>query len=182
LKGAVLKGTGKLRAKNDKHNYSFARCLNICFLKLKLFDETNHAGLKIINSLRDAAAHDVLELNEGVLAHFYIMAVLIFQDILGRVSVEKFSKRVFARKILSKSAPPKDFNFYLRNDFSTAKKMLKQGKKRRQAALIKLRPYVIVENDLREAAGKRTAISEDSVIKKVMEGKGIEEVFPYSIS
>ena len=182
LKGAVLKGTGKLRAKNDKHNYSFAKCLNICFLKLKLLDGASHAGLKIINSLRDAAAHDLLELNEGVLAHFYVMAVIIFQEILSKVSTAKRAKRIPVKKILIKSRPLSDFRFFMEKDFSAAKKMLRLGKKRRQEVLIKLRPYVIVENDLREVAGKRTAISEDLVIKKIMAEKGMEEVFLHSIS
>jgi hypothetical protein len=180
LKAAVLKKTGRLRAKGEKHNYSFAKCLGICFLKLELFNETSLAGLKIINSLRDAAVHDTLQLNEGILAHFYVMAVIIFHDILKRVSAAKqIERRIPLKKILIESRPAEEFNFYVRKDFAAAKKMLKLSKKRAEEALIKLRPYLIVENELRETAEGRAALSEALVIKMILRGKTMENVLPF---
>src|SRR5437870_1977768 len=67
LKGIVLEKTGRIRGKREKYNYGFEKCLSICETQLSVIDKDESLVLRNLNGFRDAAAHDLVLISEGLL-------------------------------------------------------------------------------------------------------------------
>jgi hypothetical protein len=91
LKGVVLEKTGRIRAKREKYNYGLKKCLEICETQLNALDKDEALVLKNLSGFRDAAAHDIVDMSEGLLYGHAQSAIQIFGAIL---------KRVFNRELL----------------------------------------------------------------------------------
>jgi hypothetical protein len=85
LKAIVFEKTGRIRAKHDKMNYQFKKCIALCQTQLSVLDENEALSLNNLNGFRDAAAHDLVEISEGLPYPHVEQAVLIFGALLKRV-------------------------------------------------------------------------------------------------
>lgn len=77
LKSIVFEKTGRIRAKRDKYNYGFEKSMAVCQTQLNILDQNEALSLKNLNGFRDAAAHDLVEISEGLLYAHIEQAVLI---------------------------------------------------------------------------------------------------------
>jgi len=179
LKAIVLEKTGKLRLKTEKYNYGFEKCLNICFSQLDLIDEDAHITLKNINSFRDAAAHDLLEMSEGLLYYYSLSAITIFRELLKTIFGIKLETYLPNRILPITAKPPKDLNFLIEDDLEEAKKLLVPRKRRQEEALAKIRPYTIIENNLREIKDKKSMVKDKTIARKLKKGIDWKKALPF---
>lgn len=63
LKAAILHKGGKIREPYERETIGFAKCVRKCLndAEVKFLSEEEALTLQIINSLRDAAQHDVVD-------------------------------------------------------------------------------------------------------------------------
>lgn len=179
LKAIVLQRTGKLRAKSDKYNYGFEKCLNICFSQLEVIDEDIHMTLKNINAFRDAAAHDILEISEGLLYYYTLSGITIFRELLKTIFAKNLVSYLPNRILPITAKPPKGFNFLIEDDLEEAKKLLAPRKRRQEEALAKIRPYAIIENNLREIKNKKTTVRDKAIANKLKKGIDWRKILPF---
>ena len=106
--------------------------------------------LKNLNGFRDAAMHDLVDISEGLLYSHAQSAIQIYAVILKKAFSQNLSD-VLPRRILPISAGmPTDIGMIVGDDMASAKSLLSGKKRREEEAEAKLRPYEIIERNIRE--------------------------------
>lgn len=171
LKAVVFEKTGRLHAKHDKYNYGFEKCVALCQTQLGVLDENEALSLKNLNGFRDAAAHDLVDISEGLLYAHVEQAVLIFGVLLKRVFTKELAAWLPRRIFPLSTSLPKEITAIIEDDMAAISVMLSKGHRREDDAEARLRPYQIMEKNIREnqdAAGKEPSPGE--LVRKVKKG------------
>jgi hypothetical protein len=172
LKAVVFAKTGKIKSAGDKFNYAFEKCLNICQSQLTLVDADQALVLKNLNGFRDAAMHDLVDISEGLLYSHAQSAIQIYAVILKKAFSQNLSD-VLPRRILPISAGmPTDIGMIVGDDMASAKSLLSGKKRREEEAEAKLRPYEIIERNIREVQGVTgEQFSLQTIVKRLKSGE-----------
>jgi len=153
LKAVLLEKTGRVRSPRQKFNYGFEKCLNIVQTQLGLIDKDEALVLQNLNGFRDAAAHDLVEISEGLLYGHAQSAIQIFAALLKKVFSQDLG-RVLPRRVLPLSTvAPTDINAIVAEDMAAVMAMLGHKKRREDEAEARLRPYQVVEKNIRSVQG-----------------------------
>src|SRR6266850_876751 len=83
LKAIVLEKTGRIRGPRERYNYGYEKCIGICESQLHALNKDEALVLRNLNGFRAAAAHDVVEISEGLLYGHAQSAVQIFAPLLN---------------------------------------------------------------------------------------------------
>jgi hypothetical protein len=134
--------------------------------------------MQIVNSLRDAAQHDVVELSEQELYMYSQAGITVYRDFLKRVFTRKLADYMPARVLPVSSEPPRDLHAMVDADFEEIKALLKPGRRRRVQAKAKLKALAIVEASLEGVRSQPSELEVDRLVKKVRTGAKWQDVFP----
>ena len=87
LKAAIVDRRGRIRERRAKQTIGFDHCLrkSLTDANVKCLEPERALTLKIINGLRDAAQHYILEISEEELYLQAQAGVTLFKDVLGKV-------------------------------------------------------------------------------------------------
>jgi hypothetical protein len=171
LKAVVFEKTGRIRAKNDKYNYGFEKCVGVCQTQLNVLDENEALSLKNLNGFRDAAAHDLVEISEGLLYAHIEQAVLIFGALLKRVFNKELARWLPRRILPLSTSLPREITAIVEEDMAAISSMLSKGHRQGDDAEARLRPYEVMEKNIRESQGGE--VKEPSaarLVRKVKKG------------
>jgi hypothetical protein len=151
FKAIILHRGGQIREPRAKQTIGFDASVRkgLSDARLKFLDEKQALTVQIINSLRDAAQHHVLDISEP---HLYIQAqagLSLFRDIMKAVFGDDLSKFLPARVLPLSTTPPIDLATLFDMEAREIRKLLAPGSRRRTEAEAKLRSLAIVENALR---------------------------------
>ncbi|MGE0679916.1 MAG: DUF3644 domain-containing protein [Candidatus Binatia bacterium] len=132
LKAAILHKGGKIREPYAKETIGFDKCVRKCLTdaKVKCLKEEEGLTIQIINSLRDAAQHDIVELSEQELYMYSQAGVTLYKDLLKRVFDEKLADYLPERVLPVSTEPPRDLHSMVEADFSEIRKLLKPHSRR----------------------------------------------------
>lgn len=180
LKAAILHKGGKIREPYEKETIGFAKCVRKCLddAGAKFLSEEEALTLQIINSLRDAAQHDVIDLSEQEMYLHCQAGVTVFRDLLVRVFGERLSDRVPDRVLPISANPPKDLHSLIEADFRTICDQLKRYSRSQVEAKAKLKSLAIVESSLAGVRSQPSELEVNALARKVQEGKSWQEIFP----
>ncbi|MDN8082561.1 hypothetical protein QZN30_24675 [Burkholderia multivorans] len=180
LKAAILHKGGKIREPYEKETIGFGKCVRKCLddAEVKFLSVDEALTLQIINSLRDAAQHDIVELSEQELYLHSQSGVTVFRDILVRVFNEKLGDHVPDRVLPISPNPPRDLHAMIEADFKTISAQLKRYSRDQVEAKAKLKALAIIEASLSGIRSQPSELEVNSLAKKVKEGKGWKELFP----
>jgi uncharacterized protein YutE (UPF0331/DUF86 family) len=177
-KAVVLEKTGRIRAKREKFNYSFEKCLNIIQSQINLIDEDEALILKNLNGFRDAAAHDLVDISEGLLYGHAQSAVKLFTTILKKVFRKDITDALPRRILPISTVPPSDINALIAQDMACIVAMLGSGKRREDEAEAKLHPYEIIEKNIRSIQDITDKVPPTSRILNGLKTRDWKTVFP----
>jgi Domain of unknown function (DUF3644) len=168
LKGILLEKTGRIRAQREKFNYGFDKCVNVCESQLSLMDKDEAVILRNLNGFRYAAAHDVVDISEGLLYAHAQSAVQIFGTLLKK-AFNKDLARLLPRRVLPLSTSiPTDIHTVIDENMSTVKSLLGSRRRREDEAEAKLRPYEVIEKNIRALQGiPDTTVSAGKMLRKI---------------
>ena len=171
LKGIILEKTGRIRGQREKFNYSFDKCVNVCESQLSLIDKDETIILRNLNGFRDAAAHDVVDISEGLLYAHAQSAVQIFGTLLKK-AFNKDLARLLPRRVLPLSTSiPTEINTVIAEDMAAVKSLLGSRRRREDEAEAKLRPYEVIEKNIRAQQGvSDTTVSAGKMLRKIKTG------------
>jgi hypothetical protein len=180
LKSAILHKGGKIREPYEKETIGFAKCVRKCLddATVKFLSEEEALTLQIINSLRDAAQHDVVELSEQDMYLHCQAGVTVFRDLLSRVFSEKLSNRVPDRVLPISASPPKDLHSMIEADFKLITEQLKKYSRYQVEAKAKLKALAIIESSLAGIRSQPSELEVNALARKVRLGKSWQEIFP----
>ena len=87
LKACILERGGKIREKRAKETIGFDKCVRKCLSEddIKCLTSEQAITIQIINSLRDAAQHYILEISEQQLYLHTQTGLTLYRDILSTV-------------------------------------------------------------------------------------------------
>ena len=114
--------------------------------KVKSLKEEQVLQLQVLNNLRDAAQHYLIDLSEQ---HLYIHALAgltLFRDLLRVVFEKKLNAQLTPRVLPISTTPPTDLATIFEQEAKEFQKLLGPGKRRRMEAIAKLRGLVIVDD------------------------------------
>jgi hypothetical protein len=180
LKAAILHKGGKIREPYGRETIGFDKCVRKCLTDAKVTCISEEEGLSMqnINSLRDAAQHDIVELSEQELYMYSQAGVTVYRDILERVFNEKLSSHLPARVLPVSTDPPKDLHTMIDADFADIRALLQPNRRRQIEAKAKLKALAIVEASLQGVRSQPGDSEVNLLARKVQSGTEWQEIFP----
>lgn len=180
MKSAILHKGGRIRERYEHETIGFEKCVQKCIAdaKVKCLSEEEGLTIQIINSFRDAAQHDIVELSEQELYLYSRAGVTLFKDLMMRVFQHDLRDYLPERVLPISTMPPRDLHSMIEVDFEDIKKLVAPGHRRQIAAKAKLKALAIVEASL---GGQRSQPSDHEVTKLVQavrSGLAWNQIFP----
>jgi hypothetical protein len=180
LKAAILHKGEKIREPYARETIGFDKCVRKCLTdaKVKCLKEEEGLTVQIINSLRDAAQHDIVELSEQELYMYSQAGVTLYKDFLRRVFDEKLSDHLPERVLPISIEPPRDLHSMVEAEFSEIQKLLKPHSRRQLEAKAKLKALAIVESSLEGVRSQPSEMEVNKLVRQVQSGKTWQDIFP----
>jgi hypothetical protein len=150
FKAIILHRGGRIREPRSQQTIGFDACVRkgLSEPKIKFLNANQALTVQIINSLRDAAQHHILDISEQ---HLYIQAqagLSLFRDTVKSVFGEEVHAYLPIRALPLSTTPPTSLAALFDMEAAEIKKLLSPGIRRRTEAEAKLRSLAIVENSL----------------------------------
>lgn len=173
FKAIILHRGGRIREPRATQTIGFDTSVRKGLSDSKVKFLTDHQALTVqmINSLRDAAQHHILDISE---AHLYIQAqagLSLFRDLFKSVFDEELQAHLPPRVLPLSTSPPTDLTTLFDNETSEIKKLLTPGNRRRTEADARLRSLAIVEHSLRGTKTQPRAVELRRIASELSLGK-----------
>lgn len=180
LKAVILHRGGKIREPYEKENIGFEKCVRKCISdkKIKCMTEEQGLTIQIINSFRDAAQHDIVEVSEQELYMYSQAGVTLFKDILLDVFDEDLKNHMPERVLPVSTQPPRDLHAMIDADFTLIKDLVKPKSRRLIEAKTKLKALAIVEASLEGIRSQPSDFEINKLIKEIKTGRTWQQIFP----
>lgn len=178
LKGAIYQKRGSIFDKKDGVSYRFDRCLGIARGDLQILDDDQVLTLATLDSLRDCATHNLLDLSEQALYVHAQAAVIVFDRLLTDAFGERLADHLPERVLPVSTNPPHDMLAFMDSEFSQVRSLLAPGKRRTAEARGTLRHLMMMESNI---AGDGTVPSDrqvNEVARRVQCGDTWQAIFP----
>jgi hypothetical protein len=180
LKATIVHKGGRIRAPRSRETIGFDTCVRRCVSdsQTKCLTEEEALTIQILNSLRDAAQHYVVDISEQQLYTYVQSGLTLFDKILRGVFAKKLTDFLPERVLPVSSNPPTDFGTLMDVEIEDIKRLVAPGARKRFQAKAKLRSLAIIEASL---GGSRTQPSEaelEKLAKRVRRGEPWHRLFP----
>jgi hypothetical protein len=180
LKAIILHKGGRIREAYAKETIGHEKCVRRCISqpKLKCLSEEQGLTIQIINSLRDAAQHDIVELLEQELYMYSQAGVTLFRDLLRQEFGEELTAYMPERVLPVSTEPPRNLHAMVEADFKEIQTLLKPKSRRQIEAKSKLKSLAIVEASLDGIRSQPGEFELRKMVRDVKDGKSWQEIFP----
>lgn len=180
LKAAIICKGGKIRKRRAKETIGFDACVRKCLsdAQVKCLTEEQTITIQIINSLRDAAQHYLLDISEQQLYIYTQGGMTLYDQLLQSAFSESLREHLPHRVLPISTDPPKDLATVINAEFDDIKALLAPGSRRQLDAQAKLRALEIIEESL---GGSRAQPGEPELrrlLREIRVGKTWQELFP----
>lgn len=181
LKAAILARGGRIRDPGEKNTIGFDACVRRALSTgdIKFLTKEQALTLQVINGLRDAAQHHLVDISE---AHLYLQAqsgMTLYRDLLKLVFKENLRELLPERVMPVATIAPLDPLSLFVEEIKEVAKLLAPGRRRRAEATARLRALAIVDGAMR---GERLQPSEallGKLSRQIAEGKtDLHGLFP----
>ncbi len=180
LKAIILHKGGKIREPFAKETIGHEKCVRKCLTeeKVKCLNEEQGLTIQIINSFRDAAQHDLVELSEQELYMYSQAGLTLYRDLIKSEFKENLKNYLPERVLPISVEQPKDLHTMIDAGFAEVRELLKPRSRRQIEAKAKLKSLAIVEASLEGIRSQPSEIEMRKLVKEVQSGKNWKEIFP----
>jgi hypothetical protein len=180
LKAVIVHRGGKIRERRAKETIGFDSCVRKCVSdpRLKCLSEEEAITIQVINSLRDAAQHYLLEISEQQLYIYTQGGLTLYNTVLETVFREPLKKHLPNRVLPPSTDPPKDLGTVITAEFRDIKSLLAPGSRKRLDAQARLRTLQIVEESLGGSCSQPGEPELRRLAKEISKGKSWQAIFP----
>jgi len=150
LKAIIVHKGGRIREPRAKETIGFDACVRKCVsdAQIRCLSEEEALTIQIINSLRDAAQHYIVDMSEQQLYTYTQSGLTLFDKLLQDVFGKKLTDYLPDRVLPVSSNPPTDFGTLMEIEFEDIKRLVAPKSRKRFQARAKLRSFAIVEASL----------------------------------
>lgn len=180
LKASLVHRGGRIREPHAKETIGFDRCVRKCLSDegVKCLTGEQAITIQLLNSLRDAAQHYLLDVSEQQIYIYVQAAVSIFGDLLEAVFSEELAAHMPERVVPICTSAPVDLHTTISAEFREVKRLVEPGSRRRLQAMAKLRTLAIVESSIRGIRSQPADGELQRLVKDVRSGKSWRALFP----
>lgn len=180
LKAAILHKNGRIRESRAKETIGFDKCVRKCLSEkeVECLDDDQALTLQIINSLRDAAQHHLLDVSEQQLYMYAQAGVTLFDSILQDVFEQRLREHLPARVLPVSTEPPTDIALLIDKEFAQIKKLVAPKSRKRLEARARLRSLAVIEAALSGQRSQPAKAELDRMIREIQKGKKWTDLFP----
>lgn len=180
LKAAILHRGGRIKKRREGQTIGFDKCVNTSLLepKVKFLSPEQATTLRIVNGMRDAAEHHLVELSENELYAYVQSGVTLFGDALHEVFGRSLTDFLPTRVLPVSTSPPKNLHFVIDEKFDLVKELLRPGRRSRLRVRATLRSLALVDYAVRENPNQPTDLELDEIAKSAAAGRPWQEIFP----
>jgi len=180
LKAAIVHKGGKIREKKAKETIGFDHCVRKCLsdAQVKCLNEEQALAIRLINNLRDAATHYLLDITEE---QFYLhvqSGVTVFREILNKVFQKNLSNYLPSRVLPISTKTPRDLYFLIDEQVEEIKRLLNFPKRKLSLARNKLRPIAIMENSVKGDSTQPSERDLNKMLENLAEENDWQSIFP----
>jgi len=180
LKAAIVHKGGQIRQPRAKETIGFDSCVRKCVSEadVKCLTEEEALTIQIINSLRDAAQHYIVDVSEKQLYLYAQAGLTLFGKILREVFRQKLADYLPQRVLPVSTSPPKDFEAIINVEFEDIKQLVAPGSRKRLQARAKLRSLAIIEASLSGIRSQPGESELGGLVGRIIDGEGWPDLFP----
>src|ERR1051326_8416364 len=181
FKATILHRGGRVREPRAQPTIGFDAAVRkgLSDAKVKFLADNQALTVQMINSLRDAAQHHLLDISEQLLYMQAQAGLSLFRDVFKTVFGEQLHDHLPARVLPLSTTPPTDLATLFDNETREIKKLLAPGVRRHTEAEAKLRSLAIVEKSLNGEKVQPSVGELQRLAKEVAAGKKAwNEIFP----
>ena len=180
LKAAIVHRGGQIREPKAKETIGFDKCVRKCLSEepVRCLSEDEALTIQIINSLRDAAQHYILEVSEQQLYLYCQAGVTLFGALLNKVFGQTLADYLPERVLPVTTSPPKNLGALIEAEFKDIKDLVRPGARRRLQARARLKSLVVIEASLEGTRSQPSESELDRLLAKISQGKSWQDLFP----
>jgi hypothetical protein len=151
MKAAIVERGGRIRDRRATQTIGFDACVRkgLSDEKVKFLDEEQALTIQMLNALRDAAEHYLVELSEQQLYVQAQAALTLFADILENVFGERLSDHLPERVLPLTTTPPKDLGAMVGDEVELIRALIKPGLRKRVEARARVKSLAIMDAAIR---------------------------------
>ena len=180
MKSAILHSGGSIRDEAESNTIGYSLCVgrSLSDGTIRYLTEEQAQLLRIINGLRDAEQHHLLDISEAQLYVHIQSGVTLFRDILRNVFGKDLVDYLPRRVLPISTSPPLTIEALFDTEIAEVKKLLSPGNRRHVEAFARLRSLMVVERATVGDVILPTDKELGAVAKHLVSGKPWDEVFP----
>lgn len=180
LKAAILHRDGKIREKGAEQTIGFDSCVRkaLTGVKRPIITEEQALSLQIINSLRDAAQHHLVEISEDQLYIHAQAGLTLFRDLLVEVFDEQLSDYMPERVLPVSMSPPTDLATLFDREVAHIQKLLSPKTRKKTEAMVRAKSLAIVEGAVQGLTVQPSDLILRKTLQKIKSAKNWADVFP----
>ncbi|MBT9132788.1 MAG: hypothetical protein DDT33_01317 [Firmicutes bacterium] len=180
LKATVVHRGGRIRERRAKETISLDKCVRKCLSdkQLKCLTDDQALTVRIINGMRDAAQHHILDISEQQLYMYSQAGVTTFDEILRDVFAVKLSDKLPQRVLPVCTSPPRDLHSMIETEFQDIKSLLTLNSRKQLEARAKLRGLAIIEASLQGIRSQPSDYELRKLIRQVQKDRSWQDLFP----
>ncbi len=180
LKAIILYKGGKIREPYAKETIGHEKCVKKCTSdnQVKCLTDEQALTIQIINSLRDAAQHDIVSVSEQELYMYSQAGVTLFRGLLKQEFGKELSSYLPERVLPVSTEPPRNLHSMVDADFEEVRKMLKPKSRRQIEAKSKLKSLAIIESTIKEINSQPGEFELRKITHEIKKGKSWQDIFP----
>jgi hypothetical protein len=158
LKAGLIHRGGSIRDRDAVNTIGFSTCVNRARSNgnLKFLDDNQATTINVINAVRDAAQHHIIDLSEEQLYLHIQSGVTLYRNLMETVFGVDLAEVLPNRVLPISTVAFTSIEAFFDAKVAEIQKMLQPGKRRRQEAIAALRPIAILDRALREQEGQPT--------------------------
>ncbi|MFI4914890.1 MAG: DUF3644 domain-containing protein [Phycisphaerales bacterium JB060] len=179
LKAAIVHRGGRIRSSKNEHTFGYEKCVQVGRSdgQVKFLDDNQALTLQMLNSLRDAAQHHLVEVSEGQLYVHAQSTVTLMRDVLKDVFQQDLQDVLPRRALPLATSAPTDVVTLFDTEIKEVAKLLAPGKRKRTEARARLKPLAILNKALEGEKGEPTDRDLNALIKRVAGGSTWQDLF-----
>jgi hypothetical protein len=179
LKASILHKGGRIRKLKERQTIGFAECVRAALDgTVKFLDSDQALTLQMINSLRDAAQHHLIDISES---QFYMHAqsgVTLFRDILKAIFAQQLSARMPERVLPVSTTPPITLSVLFDHEIATIRKLLAPRLRRQTEAAARIRALAIMDASIQGEYLQPSDITLRNLASDIRSAKSWQTIFP----
>lgn len=180
LKAALCHRGARIREGDSKQTLGFDACVRKALTGVRppVLTDEQVLSLQIVNSLRDAAQHHLVEVSEDQLYIHAQAGLTLFRDLLKSVFGQELSKYMPARVLPISMTPPSDLSSLFDREVKAIQKLLSPKTRKRTEALVKVKALAIVEGAVMGEPIQPSDVALNAILSKIKTATSWSEVFP----